>query len=291
MSIRLGGLLVAAVLSLAAAAPAEAARTADASTRRALSAAAARWSADDELALNAKGGLVERTVYGTQRLTRRGMWVSSLDGRWARVIVRTTRDDRISTVLRLTGGRWRAVASGGFGGPDGDRRDAAQCRRSAIPRLVAVDLDLGTFGAFDPAGRCQGTTSARRRAMTAGELAAAVPTAVAEDWAGVRDDQGDCVAREPSQDTPPSGFVSRSLEAWSVVFVYCTQGSVGGSGQLRLFAAVLRDGRPVERVNVSTSQPGPRCWSGRELPSMPLTARLELGICTPTVWALVAAAR
>ncbi len=283
-------LLLVVLMVLSGADPAEAARPADAGNRRALSAAAASWSGTDSLALDGAGSLIEQTVYGRKRLTRRGLWISSLDRRWARVIVRTTRDDRISTVLRRSGGRWRAVASGGFGGPDGNRRDGAQCRRSGIPRLVAVDLALGTYDAFDPAGRCQGPDSRRRRAMTAGELEAAVPTAISPDWAGPRDDFGDCVA-QPSQGTAAKGFVSRTMPAWSFVQVYCTQGGVFGQAQLGRFAAVLHNGRPVERLNVSENLRGDRCWSGRELPEMPIRARLELGVCTPMPFELLDSAR
>lgn len=276
------------LVCLLLAAPAEAARSADGAARKALSRAAANWSATDSLALDGAGRLVELREGARWRLTYRGWWISALNSRWARVIVRTTRDDQISTILRKSRGRWRALASGGLGRGE---RDAMQCRRSRIPPLVAVDLGLGRHGAHDPRGRCEGPVSKRRRAMTASELDALIPAAVSYDWPAVRDDLGDCIEWYPGTDQPPAGFVSRSMPAWRFVFVYCTQGYVNGYEQLGEFAAVFRNGAPVERLNVSEVYLGVRCWSGKALPSMPLRARLELGICTPMPRELLAVTR
>lgn len=282
---------LAVLLCMLLAAPAEAARSADGAGRKALSRAAASWSATDSLALDGAGRLVELRDGGRWKLEYRWWWISTLDPRWARVIVMTTRDDRISTILRKRGGRWRAVASGGLGGRGGGARDGNQCRRSDIPALVAVDLGLGRNGAFDRRRSCEGPVSKRRRAMTAGELQAALPTAVSYDWPGVHDDLGDCIERYPGDGSPPAGFVSRSMPAWRFVRVYCTQGSVDGYAQLGEFAAVFRNGTPVERLNVSESYGGVRCWSGKALPGMPLRARLELGVCTPMPRELIYSAR
>jgi hypothetical protein len=276
------------LLCVLLAAPAEAARRAGGAERTALSRAAANWSATDSLTLDGAGRLVELRDGARWRLTYRGWWISTLNARWARVIVSTTRDDRISTIVRKSHGRWRAVASGGLSRGE---RDAMQCRRSGIPPLVAVDLALGRNGAFDRRGRCEGPASKRRRAMTGSELDALIPTAVAHDWPAVHDDLGDCVEWYPGTDQPPAGFVSRSSPGWRFVFVYCTQGYVDGYAQLGEFAAVFRNGTPVERLNVSEVYTGVRCWSGRALPSMPLRARLELGVCTPMPSELIAAAR
>jgi hypothetical protein len=277
----LGPPLVVLVAAVLAAAPAEAARSADGAARKALSRAAASWSPHDSLALDRAGRLVELREGSRWRLEYRGWWISALNPRWARVTVTTTRDDDISTVLRKSRGRWRALASGGLGGRTGGRRDGAQCKRSGIPALVAVDLGLGRRGSFDPRRHCEGPASKRRRPMTRAELDAAIPTAVSDEWPGVHDDLGDCSAQYPGDDYPPTGFVSRSMPAWSYVNVYCTQGSVGGFAQLGGFVAVLRGGAPVERLNTSEVYRGVRCWSGRALPTMPLRARLELGVCTP----------
>ncbi len=256
-----------------------AARPATGSTAKELSAAAAKWSTTDSLALDRAGNLIEDTGYRTQPFVRRTLWISSLDPQWARVLVWTTRNDRISTILKEIGGRWRTVASGGFGGADGNRRDAAQCRRTGIPPLVAADLALGSAYGYDPARRCQGPQGQFRRLMSAGERQGVRELATSDKWPGFHDDTGECVDRYPGQGTAARGSVARTQKAWSVLYVYCTQGSVGNQGQIGMFAAVFHSGRPVERLNVSPIF-GTRCFSGRALASMPLVARLELGVCT-----------
>src|SRR3712207_6378589 len=107
----LGGLL-AVLATLVLALPAHAAKPSAGKQRKAINAAAANWKRLDSLELTSKGILVERYFGDIRRpFTAQGTWTSSINPKWARVIVETDRDELISTVLVYKFGKWRVLSS------------------------------------------------------------------------------------------------------------------------------------------------------------------------------------
>lgn len=266
-------LAVCGIALLGAVAEAHAARRATVREVRLLAAATASFSRSDALALDARGRLIERDAGVIRRFVQQGYFVSSHDRRWARVVVATTRSERYSTVLRLVNGRWRAVASGGLNGRHGADRDGRACAASRIPRLAAIDLALGRTGAFDVRRRCEGPWLARVRRAPAADVATS-------DSFPVQEDYGNCTLDYPgSPGTPIEAWRSRARPAWTMVRVWCTSGGVSGVEAIGEFGAILRSGSPVERISLSDVRRTQRCTNRGLLRTMPLVARLQLGIC------------